>query len=458
MSKFAWVLVVVIVAEVAVGGWLYRQRTAGPASPEADLAALDPMDAAALQAATRHGNGKDAWVAEADAWLAFGYFSEASACYWQAAELAPDDPEIRFQWAFCLSLLGRSEASIDQYRAALERGHGEPSSCHYFIGRNFLRLEQPAEAEQALQAAGGLPAAQWELARLYWLQDDLAAAEEALAGALDAHPRSPQTNWLQARILAGRGKVNEAAVFADLADLAKSSMQTPFDVQHDRMEELRRSYGLEREKDQLQHKIAEVDEERAAELLEAALERRWWSEAAVQLASLRLRQGESTRAEQLIEQVLRSDGPSPMALELLARAYSDSGRVEQARQQLERAAWMGPTGYLQQVHQGLSELYSRLGDEGLAQWHKGLAMFAEGFQAYWNDNLFMAKELFNKSVQTVPDYPPAWFYLGESYRRSGELEIAAQAYQNCLTLHPQHGRARDALLRLQRMDEQQGEP
>jgi predicted TPR repeat methyltransferase len=48
---------------------------------------------------------------------------------------------------------------------------------------------------------------------------------------------------------------------------------------------------------------------------------------------------------------------------------------------------------------------------------------------------------FTASVKHDPQFVPGWFYLGESRRLSGQREQAITAYEACLKLNPNHGRA-----------------
>ena len=444
MSRSNLILVVLIALQAVLGGVLWVRTRLRPASPAPDLSLLDPVDAAELKRAARHLGTARGWVREADCLMAYGYFPEAEACYRLASQQAPRDPEIRFQWAFILMLLGQSEQAVEQYKQALDNGHSDPAACQYFLGRNFLRQEQPDLAAGALKQAGGLPGAQYELAKLQWLQGFLPAAKEALGGLLITHPSSPRVNSLQARILADLDEP-EYVTYMEFADRGSILLETPFDGQHGRLYELRRGFGLERKKVEVQEKLGALEPAPAAHLLREAIGYQWWGQGAVELASLEYQTGNVRSAEEVLGEVLSREGPSPQSLDMLGRVYLATGRSEKARVTLERAVWMGPTSYLSEIHQRLAELYSKLGDPNTSQWHAGMAYYGAGSRAYWEGNLDVAKQHLNKAVQLNSENPQAWFYLGETYRRSGEYSPATGAYENCLSLNPEHGRARRAL-------------
>jgi predicted TPR repeat methyltransferase len=52
-----------------------------------------------------------------------------------------------------------------------------------------------------------------------------------------------------------------------------------------------------------------------------------------------------------------------------------------------------------------------------------------------------AISFFAAAVENNPKFEHAWFYLGETQRLSGQTEAAKKAYQSCLSLNPNHGRA-----------------
>ena len=61
--------------------------------------------------------------------------------------------------------------------------------------------------------------------------------------------------------------------------------------------------------------------------------------------------------------------------------------------------------------------------------------------------LFEAFE-FEEAVELVPDSVIGWYYLAETRRLLGDGSGAKKAYQTCLELDPQHGRAQRGLARL----------
>ena len=58
-----------------------------------------------------------------------------------------------------------------------------------------------------------------------------------------------------------------------------------------------------------------------------------------------------------------------------------------------------------------------------------------------NNRLKSAGEAVERSLELNPQDPQAWFYNAEIKRLLGDEAAAIAAYQKCLKLNPNHGRA-----------------
>ncbi|MCL2913868.1 tetratricopeptide repeat protein [Shewanella corallii] len=77
--------------------------------------------------------------------------------------------------------------------------------------------------------------------------------------------------------------------------------------------------------------------------------------------------------------------------------------------------------------------------------HKGnkdiMTIQAQAEQAYRRAMLDQAESLYLEVLNSVPNYAPAWFRLGNIYTRTGRQEAAIAAYQRCLELEPNNQKA-----------------
>src|SRR5690606_8671005 len=105
MNRLQWIFLVVILAELGLGGWLISQRLIQSPPPTPDLALVDEALASDLRRLSASCRGAVDWRPLAEAYLIAGYFPEAEACYRHAVTLKPSDAEGIFEWAFCLSRL-----------------------------------------------------------------------------------------------------------------------------------------------------------------------------------------------------------------------------------------------------------------------------------------------------------------------------------------------------------------
>src|SRR5262249_22060731 len=159
--------------------------------------------------------------------FAAGFFSEAEACYRQAAQMEPRSANLRYDWGFLLSQMGRIDDSNQQFQQALELGHPRPNDCWYFLGRNYLRLNQPENAAAGFSKRKELPANKYELARIYYRQGKLEQARNLVESLQAADPRAIESNFMCHRIELALANLNEADRYHELCDMATHKLPTP---------------------------------------------------------------------------------------------------------------------------------------------------------------------------------------------------------------------------------------
>jgi Tfp pilus assembly protein PilF len=71
-------------------------------------------------------------------------------------------------------------------------------------------------------------------------------------------------------------------------------------------------------------------------------------------------------------------------------------------------------------------------------------------QLFRQTRLVEAQAALRESVKIDDEYPHAWFYLGEIGRYMGDSQAARDAYDRCLELNPDHGRALVARERIEK--------
>jgi len=100
---------------------------------------------------------------------------------------------------------------------------------------------------------------------------------------------------------------------------------------------------------------------------------------------------------------------------------------------------------VRQLHYKLAEYYEGKKDAATARAHFARAYFGLGHEAFWNRDLPSAAAALSKAVEYTPDLAAAWFYLGEIDRLRGRAAPAREAYERCLKIDPDHGRAHTGL-------------
>jgi pentatricopeptide repeat protein len=445
VSLASRVLLLIIAAEALVGGLLAARRLRRPVPPQADWALLDPATAGQIRSAAAACESADDWRNLAELYMAAGCFAESESCHRIACELAPGNALFARQWGFALERLSLLDEANAQYRRAIDLGTPDPDACRYFIARNHLRAENPAEAGRVFTEGRALDANRYELARLHRRDGELAPAEDLLRSVANVRPRALQVHLLGYRLARDRGDARQAFVCGDRARYAPDKLPNPFDEEAERIIQATEYLGPNRHWKRGRELIegGQLDEAEAV-LDEAGQVYR--SPAVVELlAEVAVRRGRFDEALRLFEEFQEQGGPSARIVARMGDVWDAAGDPAKARASWLRAVRLGAGLDLKATHQKLAVSFADAGDQPAADRHLALVHYFTGRELLQLGRPDQAVAPFAAAVDRDPALAQAWFYLGESRRLTGQTEPAAAAYRACLRLNPDHGRALDAL-------------
>jgi len=443
MSRFGRVLLIVVLAELAIAGYVVYQRSAAVRPPAVNLERLDRRTAAEFrETQTRVAAGEPAaWEELAVAYLAFGYFAESDACFGQAALLVPPTPEFYVSWGICLDRLGRLDAAIEKFERAKELQEPERREVSwYHMARCYLRQEKLEQARAALEAAGDFELARFQLAKLDARTGQPEQAAAILDGMLSMNPTELKLNQLRAKVASDLGDVATARRCRSMVERATDRLFLDSTVEYVGL--LRVMRGLPRFRAQ----TAEVERSgqlaAAADELDEALKLEWDLATARRLVRLDVRINRIDAASEVLKQMTERFGASPEFLEQQGDMAFLQGRADEAEELWQRAIELRPNARLHQMLAGAAE---RRGDAAAAARHRARQEYQLGLQFYRGNKELEAYQRFEKAVELDPQQPEAWFFMGELQRASGHAEDAARLYRKCLVLRPHSGKALDAL-------------
>ena len=446
MTRLQAGLVGLLVVELAIGGYLAVQWSGQPSPPMADYSAIDIVATEQLRTASAGCRTAKDWSRLADLNLAAGFFPQAEACYRQALEVDPTNPDRLFQHGFALERLGLLDEANQRYLAAIERGHSRANDLRYYVGRNQLRQGAEDPATETFTRAIDLPAARLELAKLHARNRRIAEAQSLTDALAKEFPKSFAVTSLQYRLALTDDSLEAREKLADQFARQPGQLPNPFD------NEVNYFLGVENKlgrRGLLQDAVAALQSgqfEKAAESAQAALDAGWTPEVADCLAEAEFANDRKSRAVSLLAEAVEQAGPSYTLLWRLGQGYDAIGDRERALAAWERAIRVttGPAAQ-QDLQTDLASRYKQLGRHDRARHCRALAMQAAGVNAMDAGQLDAAATQLRQSIELDSRQAQTWFYLGEVDRLSGRVPLARRAYNECLTINPDHGRAHRAM-------------
>ena len=464
MTRFQWMLIVLVVVEgTAIGlGWygkLPGTMKAGESSqisyqvlPATRLNVLDKVAAAdirRMESEHRPENRRD-WLKLAAVYRTFGLLPEAIFCYQQVQQRGALGPKDQFAWGICLSRFGEMQAAEEHLQQVIIAYHEWAPDAWLQIGLNCLRQEKPADAEEALRKAMQRPASKLALARLLSRTDRNQEALELLEELLQDFPNGLRVHQLKAWVHEMQGEAGKAAYHRDRVRRATASLTT-----HDqsRQQDDRWFQKTGSGKVFFNSQLAEQQGnlKQAIDLGLEGLEHSWQEDRALRVVYLLLANREPENALLQLEKFIARVGESVESLTLMGEALTESGQPEEAVAVWERAVDYRSSRFLDtnmRVHEKLMMVYEKNGETDKASRQKGLMRLEKAILAWNRNEVRTAMIELNQAVELVPGSAVAWFYLAETRRLLGDERGAVQAYEKCLQLHPQHGRARRGIMLL----------
>ncbi|QDS86446.1 tetratricopeptide repeat protein [Rosistilla ulvae] len=456
MKRFKQLLVVVLLLEIVIGGLylkrrLWRHHVVLPA-----VTLDDPLLATEFQqlADQATAGGSEQWQALGEGLLGQGFYGEAEHAFRAAVDIDPSNYMAQFSLAFCLDRTGRIAESSEAYLKASEierkskRLIGSVEHCRYQVGKNYLREEDAAAAIDSFASQVGFAPASYQYAKLLVRDGKVDRALPLLEMQLGKTPLSLKFNALRLQALEAKGQQALAAQAADV--LQRSRYMIPIDMSTNFVTPLNQRLGISRKLQEYNELLASGDMDLLAKHLQSmwdVVEPTMLSQKSKILISMAEVAFQRRRAEEMLHAVdrLKELGvSSPDMLQLEGAAYQLNGDIDRAVTLWIRASEMSPNIPL---HQILADAYQQKNDDARRDYHFGQAGLLEAKQAFWNNQWEPAKQAAQRAIDADPSLDQAWFYLAEIERELGNPQSALEAYQKCLDLNPDHGRALAAAAR-----------
>ena len=446
-SRFEVILILVILVEIAAGGFLLLRSESHITAPLPALSETDPATGRELTALAGQCSTAEDWRLLADKYMATGFLPEAEACLRQAHHMQPEDPQTLFARAFCLSRVGRIRESLDGFQRALELGFERPEDCWFFIGRNYLRQDDPDKALQAFSQAAEFSPIQLEIARLHFRRGEAEQAEQYLTKVLRTHPHAIQPNALGFQIARDKGNRSKAGYFSDQMEFASDPLEHPFAHQWQRLDRVRNGLPPERLYSKAQA-AGERQPDTTAATLQQAMENRWEPRLGDLMAFIEIRRGRPEEAVGWMQKVVQEAGPSTSNLWHLGEALQQAGKTEAAQKAWLRADAMASLEDRVGLLHKLAKSYE--GPALTSDYMRYQAAFKHnyGVGLYWKRKWNEAIGHLRFAAEHGSSPAHSWYYLGEAFRALGDPEKARKAYLECLERDPEHGRAHARLDRL----------
>lgn len=457
MKRFNQLLLAILCLELIVGGYslyrqLWRHHVVLPTVALDDPLVAEQLELLAAQTASGHSED---WQMFAEGLLGQGFYGEAEHAFRAAVDTDPANYMAHFGLAFCLDRTGRMQESTEEYlkAAEIERSDtgliGSVAHCLYRAGKNELRQEKWDAALERFAGQANFAPASYQYAKLLVRSGKVERAMTVLDKQLVNTPHSLKFNALRLQALEAAGQDDAAREAADL--LQRSEYVVPLDLNTNYVTPLSQRLGVAAELHQYNQLLESRDMDRLADHLEKVW-RRIKSTSLSQKASVLMSMAEVAfqrrRAEEILLAVDRMKElgvSSADMLQMEGAAYQLNGDIDRAIELWLRAERMSPNIPLYQI---LADAYQQKNDVKRRDYFLGQAALLEAKLAFWNNQWQPALAAAQRAIEHDSGLDQAWFYLAEIERELGNPTKALDAYQQCLSLNPDHGRALAAVARI----------
>ncbi|NGO39232.1 tetratricopeptide repeat protein [Limisphaera ngatamarikiensis] len=404
-----------------------------------------------------------------------GRLLEAHSVLRMAAELDPDNADVRVAFGQCLLALGNVGGARTQALAVLTRAPAN-TEAWLLLWDATLSTNHLAETRQWLEKLAG-SADRCAGYHLVWSgvharEGDRARAEAAVQRALEVEPNSPAAHFARGTWLARADKIREAEEeFKKAAELGP--LRSPYRL---RYAEFKAATGDRTgARAILEELVKKAPDFLPAwtELAKLELAERNWDAAdqalrrvlvrdPVNLPALLLRpqlavaQGRYTNAVAELEKILKLIPNHPRVLYQMALASLMVNDVSRAITSLEQSLEAAPDNAEAVVL--LAELRLRRGDPGGAI--QLLEPFAARHPEAWQARLLLARaylarnevdrvlNVYRALARDFPTNPTPWLLTGLIQRERGQLDTARQAFENAVRIRPGYLPAVEQLVQL----------
>jgi tetratricopeptide (TPR) repeat protein len=441
-------LILVVAAELIVGGVVLGRGLFDPRPPLPDLSDMDSLTQADLRQVREqaiHGDQAD-WRTLAQAYVGQGFYAEAAQCYEIACNKDPGDQESVYGLAFSLERMGRLEEAIPRFLQAADLSDDELTlTCQYQIGRCRLRLEQLEEAERMFRQIPSFPPAGYMLAKLLIRTDRAAEAVPLLEQLMRSVPESHKLMQLRVQAAEALDAPATARRYRDLIARTEAGLRLDYAItffmlyggQHGLPAQLRRCGALENSPEQPLGlncylrglKIAEQEGQRQ------------YHDVSLKAAEIAMNLQRPDDALPLLEHVRSLESDDYSSVELRGDAHFLRGDPDQAVALWRQSLLLRPTA---RVHSKLAMWHEQQKETQAAREYGAAAEQLQGMAAFYANRLEEAEAYFEAAETLQPDVARNWYFRGEILRIGGQSDAALRAYERCLELDPEYQRARVA--------------
>jgi len=390
------------------------------------------------------------WVNLGQIYTTYALMPEAEYCFQRAVALGSLSLEQQFKYGICLSRRGKLEKAIAVLLPVSKSNNELAVHANLQIGFDYLRLNKRDEARAALNNARTDGIAKLSLARILIREDRVTEAIEVLDGLIQTNPNSMRAHQMRSWAFEILGDEQEARISYDLS-MHTSGMVMIHPLSRSWDEETVGRMGAAQHLTASSVALQQHEYDRAIKEGELALELiapLWRPGYGIQMIQSHMANENPTEALAYLAKWLVHDGESAQLWELAGDAFLARGDAGQAEAAWLRGAQVRASRSVTanaEACRKLADLYATQGKTDLAVLYTGWHQFESG-RLQWRDNhIREAIVLFTQASVQLPDEDRVWFYLAEAHRAMNDRAAAREAYQKCLAIDENHGRARVGL-------------